>query len=379
MQLQGCNEGTEPILFVIDHFRNPHAGTEGQLLQLVKGLDRSRFSPNLLVFSDSDYLREQAFPCEYEVLGYSRLSSIATWLALWRFARRFKAKGGRLAHVFFNDPSIICPPVFRSQGIKTIISRRDMGYWYTPAARAALICTGRFVSAVITNSRAVSAVTAEKELVAPNRIHVVYNGYERGSSHVELPSDLLTLRSRYPGAVFAGLVANIRPIKRIQDAILAISDKYSGSAKVHLLIIGDGDPSELINQAKSVGVDERVHFFGRRSDVKACLKAVDIALLCSESEGFSNSIIEYMQADLPVVCSDVGGNPEAVKHGKTGYLYPCGDVDVLAEYLAKLADSEELRRSIGEEAGKVARGRFGMGRMVIEHQLIYQQIIGVEG
>ncbi len=379
MQVQGRNEGTEPILFVIDHFRNPHAGTEGQLYQLVNGLDRRRFYPYLLVFTDSDYLREQGFPCDYEVLGHSRLSSASTWLALWKFARRFRAKGGRLAHVFFNDPSVICPPVFRSLGIITIISRRDMGYWYTPAWRAALMVTGRFVSAVITNSKAVKTVTAKKELLPPKRIHVVYNGYEGESSSLAMPPDLAEMRLQHPEAVFVGLVANIRPIKRIQDAIGALADRRCASANAHLLVIGDGDPVELRNLAVNLGVDGRVHFMGRRSDVKACLRALDIALLCSESEGFSNSIIEYMQAGLPVVCSDVGGNPEAVAHGETGYLYPCGDVTALAAYIADLAEGEELRRSLGDRAGKVARERFGMEQMVSDHQQIYQRVIGAEG
>lgn len=378
MQGQGCSEGMEPILFVIDHFRNPYAGTEGQLFQLVKGLDRSRFAPYLLVFSDSDYLREHGFPCRYEVLGHSRLSSPSTWGALWQFARRFRSEGGRLAHVFFNDPSVICPPVFRCQGIKTLISRRDMGYWYTSAWRAALMITGRFVSAVITNSQAVSAVTARKELLPPKRIHVVYNGYEGVPQTTRQPSDLVDLRRRYPEAVFAGLVANIRPIKRIQDAIEALGDKHRCSGKIHLLVIGDGDPAELMNLAVDRGVENRVHFLGRRSDVKSCLQVLDLALLCSESEGFSNAVVEYMQADLPVVCSDVGGNPEAIDHGETGYLYPCGDVGTLAVFLSKLSESEELRRSMGDKAGKVARERFGMEQMVERHQAIYQRVVGAE-
>ena len=65
----------EPILFVIDHFRNPNAGTEGQLFNLVSRLDRQKFDPRLLVFTDSEYLRSSAFPCDYDVLGSSSLSS----------------------------------------------------------------------------------------------------------------------------------------------------------------------------------------------------------------------------------------------------------------------------------------------------------------
>ena len=138
--------------------------------------------------------------------------------------------------------------MFRCQGIKTIISRRDMGYWYTPTWQAALIVTGRFVSAVITNSRAVKTVTAQKELLSPSRIYVVYNGYERGPEFRIVPSDLALLRRQCPSAVFVGLVANIRPIKRIQDAIEALGGgEHSCSDSVHLVVIGDGDSSEPVS------------------------------------------------------------------------------------------------------------------------------------
>lgn len=372
MQVQGSSNDREKILFVIDHFRNPNAGTEGQLFQLIQGLDRNHFTPYLLVFSDSDYLQEYGFPCEYEVLGHSRLSAPATWLALWSRAKQYKASGVRLAHVFFNDPSVICPPIFRFHRIKTIISRRDMGYWYTPAYRALLLVTGRFVSAVITNSQAVRQVTARKEGFPRESIHVVYNGYDSGGATPKVPSDLLALRKRNPEAIFAGLVANIRPIKRIGDAIVALT--LSGVCKVHLVVIGAGDANELKALAKTQGVGDRVHFLGGRSDVKACLAFLDIALLCSESEGFSNAIIEYMQAGVPVICSEVGGNPEAVIHGETGFLYACGDIRELGRKLAELASDAEMRKSIGDNARKVAKERFGMDEMVSRHELIYRRI-----
>ena len=80
--------GVTPLLYVIDYFRDPHAGTEGQLCALVEGLDGSEFAPHLLVFEDSPWLREKGFPCEYTVLGHRSLASPATWLALARLAGR---------------------------------------------------------------------------------------------------------------------------------------------------------------------------------------------------------------------------------------------------------------------------------------------------
>ncbi|MCM0611826.1 glycosyltransferase [Marinobacter sediminum] len=368
-------EVPQPILFVIDHFRNPNAGTEGQMFNLIKGLDRVRFEPILLVFCDSEYLQDNGFPCEYHVLGHTRLSAPVTWAAMWKLARKFRASGIRLAHVFFNDPSIICPPVFRLNGIKTIISRRDTGYWYTPAYRTMLAVSGRFVSAVITNSDAVKQVTLRTEPFDPSQVHVVYNGYQAEEASCDMPADVTGLREKHPSSVFVALVANIRPIKRMEDAVKGIGQLHQSGLDVHLILIGDGNQTDLRLLASEQGVAEMVHFLGPRADVKACLKALDIGLLCSESEGFSNAIVEYMQAGLPVVCSDVGGNPEAVEHGETGYLYPCGDVAALASHLQRLSDSSELRQRIGDNAFRRARERFSMETMVAKHQEIYEGLI----
>jgi len=366
---------SQPILFVIDHFRNPSAGTEGQMLHLINGLDRRRFRPVLLVFRDSEYLQQNGFPCEYHVLGRTRLFSPATWAELWKMARKFRASGVRVAHVFFNDPSVICPPIFRLNGIRTIISRRDMGYWYTPAYRAMLAISGRFVSVAITNSDAVRQVTLKAEPFGLSQVHVVYNGYDANGLTSGLPADLFNLRHENPRSLFVGMVANIRPIKRMDDAIKAISMLDDKGHDVHLILIGDGDQVELRSLATENEVSEKIHFLGPRTDVKACLQALDIGVLCSESEGFSNAIVEYMQAGLPVVCSDVGGNPEAVLHGETGYLYPCGNVSELANYLQVLS-SCELRQRIGDNAFRRARKCFSMEAMVAKHESIYERLVG---
>jgi len=251
-----------------------------------------------------------------------------------------------------------------------------MGYWYTLAYRAMLSLSGRFVSAAITNSDAVRQVTARSEPFDLSGVHVIYNGYEVEATSHDLPADLVGLRNRHPNAVFAGLVANIRPIKRIEDAVMAVGQLQRRGYDLHLLLVGDGNQAGLRLQVSEQGVSEKVHFLGPRVDVKACLKALDIGLLCSESEGFSNAIVEYMQAGLPVVCSSVGGNPEAVEHGETGYLYPCGDIAELTDCLRALSNSSELRERMGHNAMWRARERFGMEAMVTRHQEIYEGLIG---
>lgn len=369
------------VLFVIDYFGNPRAGTEGQLFNLVSGLDRDQVEPHLLVFQESPWLAEHGFPCDYTVLGHRSLSSPGTWIGLWRLARRFRSAGFRLAHIFFNDPSIICPPVFRLAGIDSLISRRDMGYWYTPALKGVLRLTGRFTKGVITNSEAVKEMTHVSEGFSREAIHVIYNGYpgEPGKGHdSDTPVEpLATLRKE--GRLLMGLTANIRPIKRMQDAIAVLGKLREAVPMLDLVIIGAGENSTLKEQAAQAGVSDRVHFLGARGDVKACLGYLDIGILCSESEGFSNAIVEYLQAGLPVVCSDVGGNPEAVRDGENGFVFPMGDTGRFAEAVLRLASDPDLRKELGDAARRDAIERFDMSVMVNSHQALYRRLVDKAG
>ncbi len=298
-------------------------------------------------------------------------------------------KGGsyRLCHVFFNDSSILLPPIMAFVGIPTLISRRDMGFWYTPGYLRLLRKTRHFVSHVIANSEAVKGITIEKEHFSQDEVSVIYNGYPAGKSPPSYPP--LSEAEKKPRREqlglpaegrFAILVANLREIKRIGgDAIIALSALSDSVSNAHLVLVGAGEQSTYRELAQRMGVSERVHFLGARSDVKEILPAMDVGLSCSESEGYSNAIVEYMQARLPVVASNVGGNAEAVVHGKTGYVYPSGDVDSLVSYLGKLFSDEGggISAEMGGQAGfHLACKRHALNTMIEAHVRLYDSYIG---
>lgn len=363
------------LLFVIDHYRGPHAGTENQLNRLVKGLLQNGHDVHLLVFSQSDYVGAGHFPCPVTVLGHVSLSSPAMWKALWVQARQFRAQGFRLAHVFFNDPSLICPLVFAAHGIKTIISRRDMGYWYTPVYKWWLRVNSALVSVAIVNSEAVSAVTQQEEWIPARKMHVIYNGYHMPPGELSsVPPEIADWRES--GELIAIIVANIRSIKRIQDAVEAVGLLKERVPALRLVVIGDGDASSLEERAGQLGVKDRVRFLGRRSNPVDYIRFADIGMLCSESEGLSNSIIEYLHCGKPVVCSRVGGNPELVAHGETGLCYTAGDVEELASCLESVGTDTSLRQSMSAKALAGVESRFSVTSMVRRHEEIYSQLLG---
>lgn len=371
------------VLFVIDRFINPYAGTEGQLYQLISALPGDRFEPELLVFETSPFIESGSMPCTVSVLGATRILDPRTWFKAWRFARRKKAEGVALCHVFFNDASVICPPIFSFVGIPTIISRRDMGYWYTRKYLAVLRQTARWVSGVVANSEAVKSVTVAKEGYNPEAISVIYNGYPQtdtpkvtGSGNRAGRKDIRAALGFSETDLLFILVANLRPIKRIGDAIDALSQLVKKQPEIYLVIAGGGDSQDYQKLAEQSGVSGNVHFLGARKDIKNILPAMDAGVLCSQSEGYSNAIVEYMQAGLPVVASSVGGNVEAVVHGETGYLYPVGDTKTLAEHLAELliVDTQKAAE-MGSRGRGLAMQRHGLNNMIDAHCSLYERLL----
>ena len=360
------------LLFIIDYFKNPYAGTEGQLYKLIEGLDKSRYKPCFVVFRNSDYLDNNEFPISVDVLNLKRLSSPGCLFTLLRYFFRKKKDGYRLAHIYFNDPSIICPPILKLLGYKILISRRDMGYWYTRLNIFLLRINALFVSKVIANSNAVKSITVKYEWYKDSSVEVIYNGYQESNVEESLKPDEII---RAKGEVRIILVANIRPIKRIQDAIKAIKVAHDDNDKIALYVLGDGDASHLTALAEDLGINKFIHFLGSRDDVLQLLPEFHIGILCSQSEGFSNTLIEYMQSGLPVICTKVGGNPEIIEHGVNGFLYEAGDTSTLANHVVELAGDGDMRRRMGCLGKEKVNNNYELSKCVQSHQKLYKQLM----
>ena len=132
------------IMYLVDYYGGPQAGTEGQLLQLLQHHDRSRYEPALTLLRSSDYIERNPLDCPVKILGVTRLASVRSIFKVLRFALGLRREGYRLVHCFLNDVSLIAPPLLRMFGIRVLVSRRDMGFWYTPGKLGVL----RLVSAL---------------------------------------------------------------------------------------------------------------------------------------------------------------------------------------------------------------------------------------
>jgi glycosyltransferase involved in cell wall biosynthesis len=364
------------IAYLIDVLESFHAGTESQLLELVRGLDRTRFEPMLIVLHPTPLLDAGRIGCPVHVLNIGSLRSPGSWFRLVRLAVFLRRNRVRLVHIFFNDAAVIGPPTSWLGAARTIAARRDMGFWYTPATLAALRLANRFVDRMVVNSEAVRDNVVRHEHYNADAIDVIPNGHD--------PARFLTppaagLRQQLGIAAddpVVGIVANLRPIKRHADLLQAFALVRQVHLTAHLLVIGSGAlEADLRARAAALGVDRAVHFLGSSPDPIPLVKHCDVCVLPSESEGLSNAILEYLACGKPTVCTATGGNPELVQDGANGFLVPVGDVTALADRITRLLDDPALARRLGDCARQTFVDRFTVARMLERHVELYARLL----
>lgn len=162
---------------------------------------------------------------------------------------------------------------------------------------------------------------------------------------------------------------------KAHDTLIEAFAEATDDSKVKLLIVGDGP--EMGNCSRLIeakGLKNRVRLLGQRDDVPSILGISDCFVLASKSEGLSCSIIEAMASGLPVIATNVGGNPELIKDGESGYLVPVGDVAALSEAIRNLADDPMKRKSFGEASSRIAAESFSMEAMMGEYLKNYGEM-----
>ncbi|MDB4952062.1 MAG: N-acetyl-alpha-D-glucosaminyl L-malate synthase [Gemmatimonadetes bacterium] len=170
-------------------------------------------------------------------------------------------------------------------------------------------------------------------------------------------------------------VSNFRPVKRIRD-VVGIFARMAAEVPSRLVFIGDGpERPEAVDEAQRLGVADRIVFLGKQDSVAELLSCADLLLLPSQSESFGLVALEAMASGVPVVATNVGGIPEVVEHGVTGYLGELGDVEGMGEGAAHILRDREVWRGMSEAAQQVARERFSVDVIIPEYERYYERIL----
>jgi N-acetyl-alpha-D-glucosaminyl L-malate synthase BshA len=168
--------------------------------------------------------------------------------------------------------------------------------------------------------------------------------------------------------------SNFRPVKNI-PAVIKIFSEVRKSIPSKLVMVGDGPEKAGAEQlTRELGIQRDVLFLGNQDAMEELLPLADVFLLPSSSESFGLVALEAMSAEVPVVASDIGGLPEVVEHGETGFLHDPGAVDGFVASVLKLLKNEKLRRGMGRKARQVARRKFNADDMVDRYVQVYESL-----
>jgi len=369
------------LAYLIDTINCDTAGTQKQLIETIRRLDKDRFEPTIICLYSSSWMDNNKLPCAVTTLGYRGFLKFNFLSVILKLRRIIQQRPVHILQTFFEDSIFVAFLATLGLGKQRCIllsSRRDMGLgghrpWYHRLYPFILLFVNRNFDGIISNGQEIKKWVIKRERVSPKKIHVIPNGTTLPSPINMVPE----LFKRHSTSLWIGLAASLTPIKRIDvflDSLRILMGKRP-DIEFQALVLGEGPKrEELLEQAQEGGVAQRVHFPGAVRDVNPFLYYLDIGVLCSDQEGFPNTVLEYMAHAKPVVVTAVGGSKELVDFN-TGFLIPAGDSMALAHALIRLADDASLRRQLGRNGRERVQKLYTWERSMEKLEGYYSQLL----
>ncbi len=349
-------------------------GAERILLSVLRHIDRERFQPSLVtLFGPGDLCRE------VEAMGIPAmnlrlkedffLSGLRRW---WNFVNEFQPH--LLLSVLIHSNLLgratvfLRPDIAMLSGISTVYTIEGYGYLYAWLERL----THPLDTLYIVNSELGMEKVVNVIGLPTGKLELVHNGIETDVFPDHAPEIRAGVRREFgfeDDHVVVGIVAQLRPAKRHDILIRAAAQLADRFPTLRLLIVGTGENErKMMDFAHSEGIAARTVFTGYRPDARKLLQGMDIFALPSIVEGEPVSLMEAMDAGLPIAAAAAGGIPEIVEHGVSGLLSVPGDLAGFIHILETLLSNATLRQTYGRQARERVRRRFSAKRMSEEFQ-----------
>ncbi|HEY3488443.1 MAG TPA: glycosyltransferase [Gammaproteobacteria bacterium] len=370
-------------------------GTERQVVNLVRMLDRSRFSTQFGCLKRSGHflkdIEQQQIPInEYRIRSLYMPGTLRQQLRLAQDMRRDRVQ---IFHSYNFYANVFAVPAARLAGVPVVIaSIRDTGLGITPAKMHLhrLVC--RFADCILVNAEAI-----RQWLIASGyqeeKIEVIRNGLDL--ARFSRIGDGKALRQEFglpQNAPLVVVLARLVPSKGIEVFLEAAAEVSRRCPEARFLIVGDlyvsvrgqreAEPEmeysgRLKQQAERLGLGGRIIFTGYRSDIPELLSQASVSVLPSLSgEGLPNAVMESMAVGVPVVATRVGGIPEIVgENGVAGLLVPPRDPGALTEAICAILENKELAQRLGAEAKRRITQHFSLERMVRATEELYLRLL----
>ncbi len=299
-------------------------------------------------------------------------------LRAWRpLVRLLRSERTQVLHSHKFGSNVWCALVARLVQVPVFVTHEHS--WSFTDDRLRVLLDRRVIASRANAMVAVSAADArrmiEVEQIPERKIRVIPNGIPRPQ-----PGDRKELRNQLGvegDAPIVGMIASLRPEKRVDVLLDAVRLLTSSPRNFHVVIVGDGPLAEqLRGQARSAGIADRVSFLGYRADARDLAAVFDVAVLTSDREGLPLSLLEYMALGRAIVATAVGGIPDAVAHERQALLVAPGSASEVASAIARLLDSPADRARLGESAAARQSAEYDLEATVSRIESLYLELLG---
>lgn len=365
------------VLFLTDDLGG---GTGNHLLSMLKYWDKGEWRARIV--SKKPALDRVAPDVPVELMSAPRRLNRYPFAQAKAFAGLLASFNGRspdLVHTYFFWP-ILYGRLLKFFGKTRVLieNREDQGFSWGPHEYAWLRASRSSPDRVVCVSEAVRQVVLERERLDERRVVVIRNGVEPIDGRIRDDASTRRELGIPEDHLVVGMVANYnRPVKGVSYLLDAIPAIVSEIPSARFLFLGGGakERPALRAKARALRIEGFVSFMGHRKDVVRYYEVMDISVLTSLSEGLSITLLESMSHGIPVVATNVGGNPEVVVDGQTGYLVPPKNANSLADRIIHLLRDPGLRIRMGEEGRRRVERDFRLRDVADRYLDLYRNVI----
>jgi len=375
------------VLYLIDTYISVpgsplRAGAEKQLYLLASSLNPEKFRPIIIQLTPGNSFQVASGNLEgLELFHFptGKLYSLDGLRQIKHLLSLTKNKRVDIIHTFFEKSEVMGWLTARLSGIPVwITSRRDLGFKRKRIYDKIFRFTLKDCKKCIANCNAVRDQAIQQENIPPEKIEVIYNGldlseYQQTVKNKSLREELGLLN----GTPLVGLIANFNFEIKGHIYFLGAAKKILGKVPdAKFVLVGDGPLRPRYEEvARELNIKKDVYFLGIRTDVPTIISNLDVAVLSSTNEGFSNVIMESMAAGKPVVATKVGGSKEMVSDGITGYLVPPADSQAMAGAIINLIQNPDKAIAMGSAGREVVKEKFTVETMVKKYEELYFSLL----
>lgn len=362
-------------------------GLENGLVNLINRTPQGRYRHAIVCLARSGAFAERIRVPGVKIFELDKREGkdLAVYWRLWKLLRKQRPNVVHTRNLAALDSLIVARLI---PGIKTVHGEHGRDIYDLEGRNRKYVLLRklmrRFVNRYITVSRDLYQWLVSEIGVQSSRVDQIYNGVDLLKFSPDRPpvdGKFVGLIPPSPDRIVLGTVGRLAAVKNQELLVRAFDTLNRRGIQPHreicLLIVGDGPQAEYLSAViNDLSLQDLVYLTGDRDDIPELLRIMDVFVLPSLAEGISNTLLEAMATGLPLIATDVGGNPEVVRNGVNGFLVPSADVEAMADAMESLINDCEMRLRMGKAGREIVSESFSWETTVEAYLSVYDAVTG---